>query len=95
MSFRTGGLALTLLSLLLLATPAVAYDGLDLYSARISAKDRVNSKGVALRDLPSILAQDRANYHRFKKRDPQDEKDVTFLTPASRTLFQKAKIKIS
>lgn len=73
---------------------AMAYDGLDLYSARISAKDRVNSKGVALKTLSAILAQDRANYHRFGKRDPQDEKDFVFKTAEGRQLIPKAKIEI-
>jgi hypothetical protein len=74
--------------------PVEAYDGLDLYSCRISAKDRVNSKGKPLNSLRDILAQDRANFHRFGKRDQVDEADIVFVTTASRNLFQFAQIRI-
>lgn len=85
-------LALLLLSL---APPdAGAYDGLDLYNCRISAHDRVNSSGKKLTTLRDILAQDRANYHRFGRRDRVDESDFVFTTTASRNLFQFARIRI-
>jgi hypothetical protein len=73
---------------------ADAYDGLDLYNCRISAKDRVNSEGNQLTTLRDILAQDRANFHRFGRRDRVDEFDTVFVTIASRNLFQFARIRI-
>lgn len=75
--------------------PLPAYDGLDLYSCRISPQDRVNSRGGRLTTLRDILAQDRANYHKFGKRDRVDEPDGVFTTAASRQLFRVARIRIS
>ena len=69
-----------------------AYDGLDLYDCVISDKDRFSSKGVKLTSIRNILAQDRANYHRFKKRDAYDSEDGTFVTTVKRQLWQTAKI---
>ncbi|MDF1859473.1 MAG: hypothetical protein P1U87_04625 [Verrucomicrobiales bacterium] len=86
---------LLVLALLCFSLPrAGAYDGLDLYNCRISGKDRVNSRGNQLTTLRDILAQDRANYHRFGRRDRVDESDMVFVTIASRNLFQFARIRI-
>ncbi|MEM9237026.1 MAG: hypothetical protein AAGB14_09615 [Verrucomicrobiota bacterium] len=80
---------------MLLAGRASGFDGITEYGAMITAKDRVSSKGVKLGSVPAILAQDRANYHRFKKRDKQDANDGEFTTPEKRLLFSKAKIQIT
>ena len=50
----------------------------DSYTAEITPQDRVNSRGSALRDVGAILAQDRANFHRFGIRHPGDSPDSTF-----------------
>jgi hypothetical protein len=81
-------------TLLLFYPEARAYDGLDLYNCRISAKDRVNSNGRKLTTLRDILVQDRANYHRFGKRDRIDEGDIVFTTATSRGWIQFAQIRI-
>lgn len=88
-------IALVLGCLYFHSEPLQAYDGLDLYSCRISAQDRVNSRGDRLTTLRDMLSQDRANYHKFGKRDQVDESDTSFTTTASRRLFQSAKIRIS
>ena len=85
---------LTVLACLLLSSLSYAYDGLDLYGCVISDKDRYNSKGVRLTKVRDILAQDRANYHRFKRRDVHDHSDFMFHTAANRRLWQTVKITI-
>lgn len=86
------GLACFLLSH---ASSTFAYDGIDFYGCRISAQDRVNSRGVKLYRLRDILAQDRANYHRFGRRDRVDQWDAFCQTVANRQIFQFARIRIS
>ena len=88
-------IALALSCLFLCSKPLLAYDGIDLYSCRISAQDRVNSRGGRLTTLRDILSQDRANYHKFGKRDQADERDTSFTTAAARQRFQTARIRIS
>ena len=72
-----------------------AYDGIDFYGCKLSAKDRVNSAGKRLNTIRDILAQDRANVHKFGKRDQSDEKDRYCTTATKRQIFQKARINIS
>jgi hypothetical protein len=49
------------------------------YRARLSGQDHLTSKGVKLTTPSEVLQQDRANYHTFNKRDPEDETDTLFL----------------
>ncbi|WPL19588.1 hypothetical protein Thiowin_04725 [Thiorhodovibrio winogradskyi] len=86
--------SLIMLSSLAPSLPAQAYDGLDLYDCVISDQDRFNSKGVRLTSVRNILAQDRANYHKFNRRDTLDSADQTFLTPGQRQLWQSARVDI-
>jgi hypothetical protein len=87
-------IALVALTVLFASTAAMAYDGITFYGANLSAHDRVSSTGVALTSVPAILQQDRANYYKFNKRDPQDQPDGFFTTVNKRLLFQNATIKI-
>lgn len=48
------------------------------YRTRISANDRVNSSGAPLNDVGMILQQDRANFHKFNRRDADDAWDPVF-----------------
>lgn len=50
------------------------------YTTKLSKTDHYNSKGKFLNDAPAIIQQDRANYHKFHKRDPEDEGDSYFTT---------------
>ncbi|EIJ41432.1 hypothetical protein BegalDRAFT_0514 [Beggiatoa alba B18LD] len=67
------------------------------YTARISAQDKMSSKGDSLvsggKITPAIAAavirQDRANYHEFKKRDAEDETDCVFDDKQKRALLEK------
>ncbi len=59
------------------------------YQAKLSSKDHYNSRGVPLKKAEDIIAQDRANYHKFKKRDPQDEYDSYFTTLENRLKIKR------
>jgi hypothetical protein len=48
------------------------------YTTYLSPRDRYNSQGVALTTVGAILQQDRANYHRFGRRDDLDMYDPYF-----------------
>jgi len=53
---------------------------IDTYYAKISQKDKYSSSGKRLKKVSAILQQDRANYHKFHKRDPEDTSDKYFTT---------------
>lgn len=88
-------LAVGFFSLLFSASVAVGYDGVELYDCVISKKDRFNSSGTKLTSVRDILAQDRANYHRFQRRDAEDSDDNYFTSVARRANWQKAELRIS
>jgi len=50
----------------------------QVYRAWLSAQDRRTSKGVAISKAVVILRQDRANFHKFGKRDDGDTMDSWF-----------------
>lgn len=70
--------------LAVLITPAPAGELLDRYVARLSAADHYNSKGVRLDNPAAIIRQDRANFHKYGKRDPEDQSDRYFATAKNR-----------
>jgi len=53
---------------------------IDTYYAKISQKDKYSSSGRKLTKIYDILQQDRANYHKFYKRDKEDTYDSFFIT---------------
>ena len=65
-------------SLMLLTTPVFAEDVIAEYLTWLDVKDTVNSKGVKLASFGAVLAQDRANYHRFGIRQDLDMSDPVF-----------------
>lgn len=67
--------------------PVRADEWLESYVAYLSDNDHYNSRGVPLRDAASILAQDRANVHRFNQWDAEDESDKFFTTTARRQMM--------
>ncbi|SMY08192.1 hypothetical protein [Flavimaricola marinus] len=71
---------LALAAAIAIAVPATsqAQSVIEAYYAEISQRDMFNSSGTRLTDLGAILQQDRANVHRFGKRDPSDEIDPFF-----------------
>ncbi|MEX1663357.1 hypothetical protein AB4874_17245 [Thioclava sp. 15-R06ZXC-3] len=66
------------------STAAIAQQVVDSYVAVIGPQDRFNSSGAALTQPGQILAQDRANFHRFGIRQDGDTADRTFLTTEKR-----------
>jgi hypothetical protein len=50
----------------------------DSYVAFLSEADHFNSSGERLRTAAAIIRQDRANFHRFGRRDQGDESDSFF-----------------
>jgi hypothetical protein len=63
---------------------AMTQQVIDSYVAVIGQQDRTNSSGTALTQPAQILAQDRANFHRFGIRQAGDTADRTFLTAEGR-----------
>lgn len=68
-----------LCALFLTASLATAQDSkVGTYMALIGPEDLFNSSGVRLTTVGAIIAQDRANFHRFGIRHRYDESDPWF-----------------
>jgi hypothetical protein len=61
----------------------------ETYVARLSRQDHFNSNGQRLQSAAAIIRQDRANFHKFGRRDSEDEHDVFFASTSNRALFEK------
>lgn len=59
------------------------------YIARLSAMDHFNSNGVRLTSAAAIIRQDRANFHLFGKRDPEDQGDAFFASKGNREILER------
>lgn len=77
-----------LLASMLSASAAFADQFLGSYVARISEQDKYASDGYALDSAAQMVRQDRANWHKFGKTDPDDENDVWFRTNAQRSRLE-------
>ena len=66
------------------AGAASAAEPLEVYQARLSDQDHHNSYGERLRTVAGIIRQDRANYHKFHVRDPEDTRDAFFAIAENR-----------
>ncbi|TJV24130.1 MAG: hypothetical protein E5Y04_14020 [Mesorhizobium sp.] len=73
----------------LLAGAAHADDMLGSYVARISDRDHQASDGYALDNAAQMVRQDRANWHKFHRRDRDDEADGWFRTNGQRADLQR------
>ncbi|RWM10771.1 hypothetical protein [Mesorhizobium sp.] len=67
-----------LAALALNASAARAQDMLGSYVARISERDHQASDGYPLRSAAQMVRQDRANWHKFRRRDADDQGDPWF-----------------
>lgn len=66
-------------ALFLTASSALAQDqSIGTYMAYLGPEDLVSSSGLRLESAAAIVAQDRANFHRFGVRHAQDEADPWF-----------------
>jgi len=54
------------------------------YVTRIGPRDQFNSKGTRLSKASDIMQQDRANYHKFNRRDSDDGYDPYLTSPEKR-----------
>jgi hypothetical protein len=71
------------------AAQACRGDFLGAYNTTNSGRDLFASDGVRLGGVGAILQQDRANYHRYNRRDRGDGYDVMFLSAESRALIPR------
>lgn len=71
------------------AGTARAEDMLGSYTARISDRDHRASDGYPLSSAAQMVRQDRANYHKFRRRDGDDQGDPWFRTDGSRADLQR------
>ncbi|MBZ9771928.1 hypothetical protein [Mesorhizobium sp. CO1-1-8] len=78
-----------LLDSLLGVAAAHADDMLGSYVARISDRDHQASDGYALDNAAQMVRQDRANWHKFHRRDSDDEGDGWFRTNDQRADLQR------
>ena len=75
-------------------TSAMADRYLCTYSARISEWDKLNSQGRSLvsgynlSSVAAVIRQDRANFHKYNRRDPEDTNDCAFSSPRNRQLLE-------
>ena len=76
-----------LLGLWLAGAPATAQQLMFEYYAMLSPQDTYNSRGVPLNDVCAIVQQDRANFHKFGRRDSGDSSDPFFTTPERRAMI--------
>lgn len=74
---------------LFISAPAQAQELLATYTAYLSRNDHHNSYGERLRSVAAIIRQDRANYHRFNVRDPEDKWDPFFAKVRNRNLLEQ------
>jgi hypothetical protein len=59
------------------------------YVARLSVTDHLNSNGQRLTSAAAIIRQDRANFHRFGIRDPEDQDDPFFADQGNREALEQ------
>ena len=59
------------------------------YVAFLSEADHFNSNGERLQTAAAIIRQDRANFHRFGRRDQGDESDSFFADAANREALEQ------
>lgn len=83
-------LALSLATLFAVPVPASAQQMIAQYYASLSPTDMVNSNGQRLRDICQVLQQDRANYHRFGRRDDGDQWDPVFSSRQARAVISSS-----
>jgi len=70
-------------------TLAQAQQLIGSYIALLSEADHFNSNGQRLTSAAAIIRQDRANFHRFGIKDPQDEDDAFFADEANRATLEQ------
>lgn len=72
------------------ASPCFACSGAITYKAVITENDITNSSGKNLLTLGGFVRQDRANYHKFSRRDDGDESDPILSDEKMRAALEEA-----
>lgn len=80
---------LTISGLLLVAGTTHADTLKESYVAVLSGRDHFNSNGDRLTSVAAIIRQDRANFHKFNKRDAGDTSDGYFDKASNRDVLEK------
>lgn len=62
---------------------------MESYIARLSTDDHFNSRGERLTSAAAIIRQDRANFHKFGIRDPEDTDDNFFTSAENRAALER------
>ncbi|MBA4172089.1 MAG: hypothetical protein C0511_05410 [Hyphomicrobium sp.] len=60
------------------------------YTAVIDEADLVSSSGTKLTTSGAVVRQDRANFHKFSRRDPGDQSDDVLFDPKKRAALERA-----
>ena len=81
--------SLCLIAFLTAAPAAQAQQLLESYTAFLGTHDHFNSNGIRLTEPWQIIRQDRANYHRYRIRDAEDQSDRFFGSIANRALAEQ------
>ena len=81
-------LLLPLLLLAVFAGSARADRLLESYTARLSSQDHFSSAGARLTSAAAVIRQDRANFHKFGRQDPEDEGDQYFAAARNREVLE-------
>ncbi len=87
-SFRLPAIAMVLAVFAASSLPAGAQQLTERYTARLGTADHFNSNGERLTTPAAILRQDRANFHRFGIRDPEDTDDRFFRLADNRARLE-------
>jgi hypothetical protein len=67
-----------MMMMVIMPDPSQAQQLIESYQARLGERDHFNSNGQRLTSAAAIIRQDRANFHEFGIRDPEDEDDSFF-----------------
>jgi len=79
----------TLLAALLCSASASADVLVESYVAFLSRRDHFNSNGDRLDNAAAIIRQDRANFHKYGKRDEADQGDAFFAIARNREVLER------
>jgi hypothetical protein len=86
---RNVAFVIMLAAVSLAATPSRAQQLIESYTAFLSEADHFNSNGQRLTSAAAIIRQDRANYYRFDRGDPEDESDRFFRSIENREALER------
>jgi hypothetical protein len=61
---------------------------IESYTTQLSEQDHFSSRGERLQNAAAIIRQDRANFHKFGRRDPGDQHDAFFASATNREALE-------